>query len=279
MNQQAVKIQEKLMIVRLNCAFSFGRVTDKQITRETNADKRTRSLLVKKEILPGVAGTELRALQGTLAEFYKYHSGVTMSSVNDGERLLPALFQLDYRAEYTTYQPLVQEAFQNFKDTYPTRIYDAQPLLNEAWNRTDYPDMADLEKKLHFKLLMLPLPDAGPLLNALGECIQSDTDDYIKQAMKSGFAEVHSRIQKELERMVEQLSDPKKKVFNSLTENLAELVSKIPAFNVVEDDSLVLLADEVTKLLRVGPNDLRTNDAARQETAAAAAEILRRMGV
>lgn len=281
MNQTPqVNIAEKLMVVRLNCSFSFGRVTDKAITHETNTLKNTRALTVRKELLPGDAGSKLRELQGVLSAFYNYHKKVTMSSVNEGERLLPVAFYLDYTNEYVTYQAKVEEKFEAFETDYPHAVLRAQNLLDDAFSFNDYPQQDELRTHLQFRMRTLPLPSASEhLLQVVGESVQADVDGYLSEAVKEALSDVNTRIKASLQRMVTQLSDPKKKVYDSLTENLIELVSYVPMFNVTADDSLTLLAEEVkTRLLISKPDELRNNPETRAATASAAYEILRKMG-
>lgn len=278
-NPNPIKIQEKLMAVRLNCSYSFGRITDRQITAETNVSKQTRALLVRKELLPQDAGKNLRNLQGVLNSFYIYHKKVTMSSANEGERLLPVVFYFDYMSEYGRYQTLVREAYDVFELDYPGAILTAQQALGAAFNAADYPPQSDLRRYLNFRVTTLPLPEAGTLLTAVGASIEADVEGYLNEAVGQALKDVNERMRTALQRMVKQLSDPKGKVYDSLTESLAELCSFIPSFNVVADDSLNLLAEEVkVKLLGVGSDALRHDEVKRRETADAAAEILRRMG-
>lgn len=275
-----VNIAEKLMVVRLNCSFSFGRITDKAITHETNQAKNTKALTVRKELLPGDAGSKLRELQGVLSSFYAYHKKVTMSSVNEGERLLPVAFYLDYTEEYKRYKARVEEKFAEFETDYPHAVLRAQDLLESAFSFNDYPQQDELREHLQFRMRTLPLPSASEkLLQVVGESVQSDVDGYLGEAVKEALTDVNSRIKTSLQRMVTQLSDPKKKVYDSLTENLVELVSYVPMFNVTSDDSLTLLCEEVkTRLLVSKPEELRNNAETRQATASAAYEILRKMG-
>lgn len=273
-----VNIAEKLMAVRLNCSYSFGRITDKQITRETNNSKGTHSLLVRKELLPGAAGTQLKALQSTLASFYQYHKKVTMSSVNEGERLLPVAFYLDYQQEYGTYQVLVKDKFDDFYNTYPQAVALAQPLLAGAYKASDYPAQSELARFLQFHVRTLPLPDAGTLLDAVGESVQADVDSFLQEAMDIAFADVNERIRERLTNMNEVLSNPKGRVHDSLLEGLKELVSFIPEFNITADASLAMLADEIKTKLLIYDTEAIKDKAVRLDVAAQAAEILRRMG-
>jgi hypothetical protein len=274
-----VNIAEKLMVVRLNCSFSFGRITDRPLTSQVNHANKTHALQVKKELFPADAGKTLRALHSVLSAFYAYHKRVTMSAVNEGERLMPVAFYLDYMNEFGVYKVLVQEAYENFVQSYAGSTARAKSLLGPAFNAADYPAVDTLDSYLKFKVQTLPLPQASTLLTTVGDSIQSDVDAFLAEAVQQANADVFKRAQKCLQRMVEQLSDPKGRLFDTLTGNLVELVSFIPEFNVTVDDSLKLLADEIkTQLLTKNVETLRNDPIARQDVAAKAAEILRKMG-
>lgn len=276
----AVAIHEKLMAVRLNCSFSFGRVTDKAITHEINAAKGTaQALQARKELFPQDSGLPLKALQSQLSEFYQYHQKKTMSAVNDGERLLPVPFYMEYMGKYGEAQVQVQEKFDAFVNSYDNCVRHAQQLLGPAFNADDYPDKDKLEQILKFRLQTLPLPVANTLLHVVGESVQADVDAYVQQALRQAMDDVNTRMREGLARMTRQLSNPKGKVYASLTDSLLDLVEAIPTFNVTQDDSLTLLAKEVKeKLLGHDTETLRNDPLVRQSVAAEAADILRRMG-
>ncbi len=273
------RIQEKLMVVRLNCSFSFGKVTDKILTTKTQNEHNTKALLVKKELLPGDSGKHLHSLQSLLAKFYQYHIKYTMSSVNDGERLLPVPFYFDYMFEYEKQKQEVNAAFKVFRNDYNRACVQAQGLLNGAYNAMDYPDLADLDNLLHFRVKLLPLPQADTLLQAVGDCIQADVDSYLVEAVQASMGDLAGRIKHALSRMVRQLSDPKKKVYDSMTESLSELVGLVPSLNVTEDETVNAIIEQIrAKLIPVGPEELRTDLAKRQDTANEAQRILAMLG-
>jgi len=273
-----VVLQEKLIAVRLNCSYSFGRVTDRKINAEIAADKGTDAVTARKVLFPKESGKYLRALTATLATFYAYHKKVTMEGINDGERLLPVVFYPDYMHEFGAYEVLVKESFEEFKANYQNSLLQAPNELKGAYNANDYPREEDLHRHLNFHLRTLPLPVATPLLTAVGSSIQSDVDGYLNDAMKSALTDVNCRVKDALQRMVDVLSNPKGRVHDTMVESLAELVSFIPSFNITADDSLNLLAEEVKTRLLVPTEVLRTDVVARQATADAAFDILRRMG-
>jgi len=273
-----IPIHHMLMSVRLSCSYSFGRVTDKSLTNTVNSENNTQALVVKKELLPGNSGKKLKELQAILAKFYQYHIKVTLSSQNDGERLLPILFYLDYMNEYAVHQAKVNDAFKEFKNDYQRACVEAAQQLNGAYKASDYPDVSSLHQLLNFRACPVPLTKMDPVFESLGETVAANVELYTQDAIKASIADLNGRMQEALERMVRQLSDPKKKIYDSLTENLAELIGLAPSLNVTEDEKTnTLIKDIREKLLRVGPEDLRNNPEVRKDTAAAADEILRRM--
>lgn len=275
-----VNIAEKLMTVRLNCSFSWGTVTDKVLTTETNVNKGTRGrpLRVRKDLFPGASGAYLRALHTSLAKFYQYHKNVTMEGTNEGERLLPVAFLLDYDQEFNTNRILIDQAYSAFEQNYPLSISAAQNELNTAFNMGDYPALHDLRRYLNFRKLCLPLPDAGKLLNVVGASVEEDVKTYLEEAVQTAFADVHARAKGLLENMVHVLQNPKGRVHDSLLGKLVDLVSYIPEFNVTQDDSLNLLAEEIkTRLLVYNAGSL-ADRTVRNTVADEALAILRKMG-
>lgn len=277
MTTSQINIAEKLMTIRLNCSFSFGSTTDRQITAETNATKGTHALRVRKDLFPGASGTDLRNLHGVLQKFYMYHKGVTMESITEGERLLPVAFLLDYEQEFANSKLLVDQSYATFEANYSGNIAAARPLLGAAFNLSDYPPVTELAHYLRFRMLRLPLPNAGVLLNKVGESVQEDVNTFMQEAVKAAFADVHGRAKELLENMVKVLHNPSGRVHDTLLGKLVELVAYIPEFNVTQDDSLTLLAEEIkTRLLIYNTASLQ-DKSLRSTVADQAMEILRKM--
>lgn len=279
-----VDLHEKLMTVTLHCSFGVANnKTDKTLTNEVNTDKDTEGLKVSKELFPGETGKYLKAVRSKLSEFLAYHYKRTMSSVDDGERLIPVAFYMEYINKYNDYVPLIEDVFQEFYDNYDSCIEQVRlhPKYGKTFNPDYYKPKDELRGLLKFTMRTLPLRKASQeLLNVVGEAVQSDLDTFMGEAITQAFSDVNTRVRKGLERMVEQLSDPKKKVYDSMTDSMSELVNNlIPSFNVTNDDSLNLLAEEIKeKILYANSDTLRNDIVIRQNVAAEAADILRRMG-
>ncbi len=276
--QPQVNLAEKLMVVRLNCSYSFSYVTDKQITDETNANKQTHALRVTKERFPKESGEKLRVLQNALTTFYQYHKKVTMSSVNDGERLLPVAFYMDYSNEFKDADVKVQAAFQDFVADYDNAILKAQPLLGAAFNLADYPPKTELHKMLNFRKQILPLPDTNRLLDVVGESVQADVNSFISEAVGAAYADVRKRVKLTLENVAKVMSNPKGRVHDSLFSNLIDLVAYLPEFNVDGSTELADLTNDIKDKLLVFNAAQMADRSQRTAVADATNEILRKMG-
>lgn len=276
--QPKVNLAEKLMVVRLNCSYSFSYVTDRKITDETNTNKHTKALRVQKERFPKESGDKLRALQNALISFYQYHKKVTMSSASDGERLLPVAFYLDYTNEFNDADVKVKQAYQDFEDDYDNAILKAQPLLGDAFSPTDYPPKSELPKLLNFRKQILPLPDGSTLLSVIGESVQSDVDTYINEAVTTAYADVRDRVKKTLENVSKVMSNPNGRVHDSLFSNLIDLVAYLPEFNVDGSSDLTELTEDIKSKLLVFNAGQMKDRSQRSSVADATNEILRKMG-
>lgn len=275
MNQ--VNLNEKLMVAKLNCSYSFGNVTDKAITEETRSNKGTKSLRVTKELFPKESGEKLRKLQFELVKFYQYHKKVTLSSATDGERLLPVAFYLDYNNEFNDARTKIDVAFQEFVNDYDAAILKAQPFLHSAFNAADYPDKGTLGKYLNFHVQLLPLPDAKTLLDVIGESVQADVDTYVQEAAQAAYNDTKNRVRLMLENTVKVLSNPKGRLHDSLFSNMVDMVSFLPEFNVTGEADLVDVgADIKTRLLSHNAAELKDRTK-RAEVAMIATEILQKL--
>jgi hypothetical protein len=87
-----VNVHEKAAIVVLNCAFSWGTVTDKEITDENIKDKGAvaGSLRTRKTLLPQASGAHVDTLRSVCTTFYnRVHLQRTFSTPIKGQRIMP----------------------------------------------------------------------------------------------------------------------------------------------------------------------------------------------
>ena len=133
MNYDA-QLHDKAVIVRLGCSFSWGTITDKQITAETNQDKGAcnGAMHVRKKLLPDAAGKHVKELQTILSTFYGYHKGRSYSTNNEGDRLIPTAFTMDYMEKFGQAKGEADDALENLIQGYDAAVQQARGLEHAA---------------------------------------------------------------------------------------------------------------------------------------------------
>ncbi len=275
------QLHDKAVLVQLNCAFSWGTVTDKVITEETNTHKGavTGAMHVRKKLLPAAAGVHVELVQSTLAKFYQYHVSKTFSTSTDGQRVMPTAFHLDYMEKFGETQAAGNAALEALKATFPAAVEQAKALLGSAFNAADYPDVEDIDRYYKFKYRFLPIPSGNAILKAMGASVACDVDAYVGEVMKTAASDAKLRLKKAVQRMQEQCR-PKGKIFDSASEAIDDLVQTLPEIaGLSMDAELQKMVDIVRQeLTGVTPKELRESAGIRSDTAKAAADIIKRMG-
>jgi hypothetical protein len=275
------ELHDKAVIVQLSCSFSWGTVTDKQITEETNTNKGAAAgvMHVRKKLLPDAAGVQVKALQAVLSEFYKYHTSRTFSTVTDGQRLMPTAFHFEYMEKFAEADAKAQSAMDDLESGYEASIELAKGSLVNAFKADDYPDVSEIRRYYKFSHQFLPVPSGNAIMRALGASVAADVDTYVGHILTSAATDAKDRLRKIVTRMHEQCQ-PKGKVYDSTFDAIDELVATLPALaGLTADPELTGLLKAVKENLSgFDAKSVRDNPAMRSVAEIAATEIMRRMG-
>lgn len=282
MNNFNVALHEKAAIVQLNCAFSWGTITDKAITDETNISKGATAgaMHVRKKLLPAAAGVHAELVRSTLAKFYQYHSKRTFSTPITGQRIMPTAFYMDYMEQFGEANASSRRAMDALVAGYDGAVLQARALLGASFNPLDYPDAQEIERYFTLHVRFLPVPEGDRIFKALGAGVAHDVNEYVGHVMTTAAADAKQRLREAVQRMQERCSAPKGKIYDSMTEAIDELVDTLPAIaGLTQDAELQALVQEVKHTLTgFAPKDLRESVVTRSAAASAAAEIMKRMG-
>lgn len=273
-----IQIQDKATLVVLNCAFSWGTVTDKQLTDETNTNKKSvkGSLRVKKTLLPKASGVYVNALQTTLGEFYRWHTSKTYATPTEGQRIMPTAFYMDYMQRFGEARATSEAALDALITGYDDSVELAKSLLVDSFKSTDYPPAEEIRQYYKFGVRFLPVPTGDAIMNALGAGVAADVDGYVQEMLKSAAQDAKKRLREALQRVAKQKDG---KVFDSTSELITSLATELPEIaGLANDAELSRLVDEVRNTLMGYDGDtMRKNDALRSEVGLAAEAILKRM--
>ena len=109
------------------------------------------------------------------------------------------------------------------------------------------------------------------VLDSLSNTLGATQDEMIDNAMK----DVRKRMLKPVQRMVEQLSKDKTKLYPSLVGNLRDIASAAEGFNLTGDTTLDVVREEIqSKLCQHDIEILRGNESVKKEVLDSAKDIL-----
>jgi hypothetical protein len=168
---------------------------------------------------------------------------------------------------------------QVFKD-----ILDADVLaLTSLYDRKNYPDNAQaLTDKFGMVWKYLPLPKYGDDLDdvpkALKDRIIADhaSDNHTLQHQVK--TDVYQRAHKLVLKLRDNTQVAGTRLYDSVVDNLAELVSVIDDLNVTNDQNITAIGNEIRKKLTVCTADqIKSNETARSDVNKQAEDILKRI--
>lgn len=276
------QLHETGMLVTLNCSFSWGSITDKQITQETNDLKGSiaGSCRTRKTLLPAASGVHVKLVQSTLNLFKGYHDQRTFSIGIEGTRVLLTPYYMEYEEKFGETAKASSDALQILKDNFPQSVREARNLLGSAFNQDDYPDVEDIDRYYKFKHKYMGLPDTNKIMQTMGTSIAAQVNKSMEEMLEAMAKDAKMRLMKAVERVQEQCSNPKGKIYDSLTGSIGDLITSIPEIaGLTADPALDLLLKEVrSNLGGIKAEDIRESQGARSEAALAAAAIIKRMG-
>lgn len=278
----SIKVQDKAVLVVLNCSFSWGNITDKVITEETNTNKKSvqGSLRVRKTLLPGASGVHVDLVKKCLGAFYNgYHKDKTFSSSVEGQRIMPAIFYMDYMEKFGETGHASRAAMDVLKAGYPNAVQAARALLREAWKAEDYPDVEEIEQYYKFDVKFLPVPSGNAIMNALGTSVAAEVDVYVGDMMKIAAKDAKQRLREAVKTLANQLRKGGK-IYDTGAGTINELVSTLPQLaGLAGDPELSALMEEVrSELGGYDGDDFRNNERTRSQVHNVAMDILKRMG-
>ncbi len=227
-------LQDKAAIVILNCAFSWGNVTDKQLTAEVVSDNKAvrGSLRVRKTLLPDASGAHVRKVQGILSTFYRdVHSHLTYATPIEGQRIIPVAFEMEYEEKFKGTDDAGREALEELKVAYPDSIEQARGLLGSSFNPDNYPHVSEIDGYYKFKKRFLPVPKGDQIMNALGAAAGADVDAYVAEIMETAAEDAKKRLRDAVKLMAERLTTKGAKIYDSMPDAINELAKTLPKNN------------------------------------------------
>jgi hypothetical protein len=275
------------MLVEFNASVWTARKLDRSTTDEVVSNKNAGSkdaARVNKNLLAG--RTELDVVQQAVSKARQFVYDNTLPWSDSGLRLLPTINFIKFTERMNEFDEEIATLVKDFVAIYPTLITAQAMALGDMFKRDDYPTANDVVSKFSFRVNYMPVPASGDLRVDVGNDAQEELrkklDALTQERVESAMADVRARLVEHMKRMSDRLTtdyvagEPKSRRFHdSLVDGALELCDLTKALNVVGDTALEGARKELEQLLvGVTPNDLRKNEAVREDTKKAVDALL-----
>ena len=207
----------------------------------------------------------LAALNKLHAEAYAAHKTLTLPSIQDGFRLIPAGRELEHSAKMQSFATRHNALKNQFVAEYNAEKATAPARLNGLFDPAHWPDVATVAAKFSFATRYLPCPSDG----AWGE--------WITESARAAEDELRERLTEALSRVASRCASDGK-LYDTVFTNLAEVIELVPDLNITDAPELQAAANCAKEIAALSADTIRDSKVARKEAAAKAANILAAMG-
>ena len=238
-----------------------------------------------KVLLPKEA---LAEVQKIVSDARQEHYFMTLPWDDNGYRVLPSAAYMDHTEKMRELSKRFTPAVEALAKEFGNLVEQARVRLGGLFRSEDYPARDELRSKFSFATKVMPLPDAGDFRVTLGdeekERIRRQITATVEASLQVASRELWQRLYEAVNHLAERLSAYKvtgvgveHPFRDSVVTNLVKLVDVLPKLNITGDPELERLASEVRASLLVDPQELRTSESIRSETAKNATAIATRM--
>lgn len=267
-------ISSSAMLVDLSIGTWTARKLDKNVTAEVNSTRHAdvKASRVNKNLLPGVQ--ELDDIVKHAAMVRNWVASRTLPWSDYGPRLITTDRFFDFKQQLDEHERNFHAKVRKFLDVYPTLINMQQVNLGDMFDRNDYPDVDDVEKKFKFNVAFLPIPESGDFRVDIGqeamEEVKVQYEREYEQRLDNAMDDVRERILSTLKHLSERVTDDdggsRKRLRSNMLETFAENIAAVRSLNLTKDDAIDAMADEAEKAIQgVDVDDLKNSKSAREE--------------
>lgn len=289
-------LSDRAVLMRFSAGLPGEERQDHQVTADVKRDKALGQNAGKweKRLYPPQA---LASIKTKINEAREYHNSVTLP-FDTGIGILPAVLIMEYGDKMRQFKgeiaALVESDFLNN----PQQWIDwAVAEQNGTFDPKNYPGCSggadgrtvildadkfreSMRRKFYLRSEPLPVPDAKHFTDTVASLLGTDLESVdlrVKDAQLEGQREVLKRLLTPVKHMAETLLKEKPKIYETLIQNIADIVKLAPKLNLAGDPGLDALVAEVDKLTRYGTESLKGSAATRSEAQKAAAAVMAKL--
>jgi hypothetical protein len=161
---------------------------------------------------------------------YLAHRRLTMPSMLDGMRLLPAGREMEHSKLMQEFAGQRSVAQREFAIEYPALRASAPQRLNGLYDPTMWPDSSAIAEKFSFATRYMSTPTEGAW------------SDWLLESARAGQEEIAERLRDALTRVATRVGTTDGKLFQTVFTDLRDLCALVPDFNLLDDPTLTHVA-------------------------------------
>lgn len=272
-------LHDQAMLANLSISQWDARKFDKKATQEVEAKHgalkagRFNKLLIDDSALEPIS-----KLAGVMR---RYHDKVTLPWGDNGDRLLPSRAYMDYVKAMRDFKQQFHKEVSILVNAYPGLVQSARMRLGTLYEPRDYPTPEEVRAKFNVDTTFMPVPSAKDFRVDVAaedvEELRAGIAKKIQERQAGAVEDALGRAKLFVTRVRDTLSTDKPRIFESLMDNLTELIHMLPAFNVMGDPKLDDLEAQLKTL--VHPTAvLKNRPEVRTRVAREAGTVLARFG-
>lgn len=271
--------EKRSMLVELTIRQWTARKHDKKVSQEVdqghgakNAGRYNKQLIAKDALEP---------IAKKAAAIRAFHYTRTLPWGNNGQRLLPAKFFMDYRNELIKHRDEFSRLVDTFMGGYPLLVNDARIRLGSLYDPAEYPPASEVRRSFGVEFDIFPVPTAGDFRVEVANEERAEIAAQIEAATQERQANAtkacYVRVRDVLQRMKQQCVAGKTRITDSLVEDARDLTGMLDDLNIAGDPELTRLNAEIRRDLLVDVDDLRRSPKTRQAVGDRASQLLESM--
>ena len=267
-------IRNTTLLYRPSLSIWTARKLDKAESVKVNKDNGAveGAANVHKQLLPD--SKELLSVQKWANSFRTFVYTSTSPWDDAGWRIRSAAGHMDFMAEVGDRLAEGELLVDAFVDAYMLEVVKAKVTLGYMFHQSDYPGEREVRAKFRFMIDVMPVASSEDFrivdggipkeeVDRLVQLTQSSVEGRIQGAMREAYEKLYGVVAKMANTLEQYGAGTVKKFNDSLIENIAEIVSVMPALNLTGDPHLAALANDAKQLAAYSVIDLRKSDTVR----------------
>ncbi len=271
-------LNEKAVLVSLCVSQWTGRKLDRTATDTVETTHATKHGVgnYHKRLLPGA--TELKAIEAQASILRKFYRENSLPWCADGSRIIAAHHYGAFLAEFRTYKAAFERAVSEFISVYPSLQADAISALGNLYRPGEYPSATDLASRFGCEIQVMPVPSVADFRIDLSEAERAEFVARMASVEQAAMRDIWERLHATVSKAANTLSTPGAVFRDTLVSNITDICAMLPKLNFANDPALESMRQEVERVTaKMAPEALRTEQAARSESAKALDAITAKM--